>query len=104
MCTLSRTTSDGGEEEFTSGYFLSKSLIDFIQDTVSQHIKEIFSNVIHAFEKFTQRGSGWRLNKILKFEMFLHDIDLLLHALTSLYQRKRKKEGWLEYQKCRLSR
>lgn len=67
---LKSITQDGNEETITA-YFASDYVIEFVEENIVTHLEKAFPKIINSFEKFTDMGSGWTLEKYLKLDLNL---------------------------------
>ncbi|GFW95212.1 c2H2-type domain-containing protein [Trichonephila clavipes] len=68
QATLTRTTQEN-DVEYITPYFRSNCLVELMENTIAEHLESAFKKIQNSFEEFTQRGSGWTLDKILKLEL-----------------------------------
>ncbi|GFU21074.1 c2H2-type domain-containing protein, partial [Nephila pilipes] len=68
QATLTRTTQENDVECITP-HFRSNCVVELMENTIAEHLESAFKKIQNSFEEFTQRGSGWTLEKILKLEL-----------------------------------
>ncbi|GFS54041.1 uncharacterized protein TNCV_3762381 [Trichonephila clavipes] len=68
QATLTRTTQEN-DVEYITPHFRSNCLVELMENTIAEHLESAFKKIQNSFEEFTQRGSGWTLDKILKLEL-----------------------------------
>jgi uncharacterized Zn-finger protein len=66
--TMVRTGSDG-DLEYASPYFGSNVKEQYLSDNIDLHISETFQKISNSFEAYTERGSGWTLERVNSFEL-----------------------------------
>ncbi|GFS79258.1 protein NYNRIN [Nephila pilipes] len=49
--------------------FRLNCVVELMEDIICEHLEEAFKINQNSFEEFTQRGSGWTLERILKLEL-----------------------------------
>ncbi|GFV98082.1 uncharacterized protein TNCV_4448421 [Trichonephila clavipes] len=68
QATLTRTTQEN-DVEYITLHFRSNCFVELMENTIAEHLESAFKKIQNLFEEFTQRGSGWILDKILKLEL-----------------------------------
>ncbi|GFY64451.1 uncharacterized protein TNIN_32981 [Trichonephila inaurata madagascariensis] len=61
--------SKENDVEYITPHFRSNCVVELMENTIAEHLESALKKIQNSFEEFTQRGSGWTLEKILKLEL-----------------------------------